>query len=78
MPTATVFLNNRSQAIRLPKAVAFPPDVRRVAVRVDGNSLIISPLVESWQAWGRARQVRDPGFMASRDQGAFDQRDWAA
>jgi len=31
MVRTTVFLSNRSQAVRLPKGVAFPPDVKEVA-----------------------------------------------
>ena len=77
MPTATVFMNNRNQAIRLPKAVEFPPDVKRVSVRVEGTTLVISPVAESWQDWARNRQARDPSFMATRDQGSFDRREWA-
>ena len=76
MPTATVFMNNRNQAIRLPKAVEFPPDVKRVSVRVEGTTRIITPVADSWQQWARNRLVRDPSFMATRDQGMFDRRDW--
>ena len=32
MTRSTVFTSNRSQAVRLPKAVAFPADVRQVEI----------------------------------------------
>lgn len=39
----TVFLSNRSQAVRLPKAVALPDDVKRVEVIAVGRTRIITP-----------------------------------
>ncbi len=50
---AKVFKTNRSQAIRLPKAVAFPDDVEEVVVVVSGNSRIITPAGGSWAEWFR-------------------------
>ena len=76
MTTATVFLNNRSQAVRLPKAVAFPPGVDKVEVRVEGASRVLTPVVSSWAEWARTRQCVDPDFLADRDQGEWDVRDW--
>jgi len=77
VPTATIFMNNRSQAIRLPKAAAFPPGVKHVNIRVEGTTRIITPVADSWQEWARNRQAGDPSFMDPRDQGTFDRRDWA-
>lgn len=45
---ATLFLSNRSQAIRLPKAVAFGDDVRDVTILQDGPRRIIVPADASW------------------------------
>ncbi len=36
MTRTTLFLTNRSQAVRLPKDVAFPPGVREVSILRDG------------------------------------------
>ena len=44
----TVFKNNRSQAVRLPKAIALPESVKRVDVVAVGNTRIITPLGQSW------------------------------
>ncbi len=38
----TVFLSNRSQAVRLPKAVALPENVKRVEVIAVGRTRIIT------------------------------------
>ena len=38
MTRSTVFTSNRSQAVRLPKAVAFPADVHQVEIIKIGHS----------------------------------------
>lgn len=48
MATTRLFQSNRSQAVRIPKAVEFPPDVREVAVRRVGRNRIISPANALW------------------------------
>ncbi|MDE2516314.1 MAG: AbrB/MazE/SpoVT family DNA-binding domain-containing protein [Rhodospirillales bacterium] len=49
MPTRTsLFLSNRSQAVRLPKAVAFADDVREVVILADGPRRIIMPADAAW------------------------------
>lgn len=48
MATTRVFISNRSQAVRLPKALEFPPDVRDVAIRRIGRSRVVSPANEIW------------------------------
>ena len=47
MAIGTVFLNNRTQAIRLPVDVRLPEGVRKVAIRVKGNERIIAPVGET-------------------------------
>ncbi len=41
----TVFLSNRSQAVRLPKAVALPEDVKKVEIIAIGRTRISLPPV---------------------------------
>jgi antitoxin VapB len=48
MVRSTVFTSNRSQAVRLPKAVAFPADVRQVEIIKVGRSRLISPVGKRW------------------------------
>lgn len=45
---STVFKSNRSQAVRLPKEVAFPDNVHRVEVIVVGQSRLIVPEGQRW------------------------------
>ncbi len=44
----TLFLLNRSQAVRLPKAVAFAETVRDVVIIPDGPRRIIAPAEAAW------------------------------
>ena len=49
MPTrTTLFLSNRSQAVRLPRAVAFGDGVREVIITQDGPRRIIAPADAAW------------------------------
>ena len=63
----TVFKSNRSQAVRLPKAVALPDSVHRVDVVAIGNTRLITPAGESWDSWFDATGVSDD-FMPEREQ----------
>ncbi|AAO54577.1 type II toxin-antitoxin system VapB family antitoxin [Pseudomonas syringae pv. actinidiae] len=67
MEQSTVFKSNRSQAVRLPKAVALPDDVKRVDVVAVGRTRIISPAGEMWNSWFDGESVSDD-FMAEREQ----------
>jgi antitoxin VapB len=48
MTRSTVFLTNRSQAVRLPKSVAFPEDVHQVEIVKLGHSRLISLVGRRW------------------------------
>jgi antitoxin VapB len=62
-----IFKNNRSQAIRLPKEVAFPESVKDVEIIAIGNKRVIAPVSQSWDEW-----FNEPGvstdFMTVRIQ----------
>lgn len=49
MPKTKLFQSNRSQAVRLPKAVEFPPEVRDVVVRRVGRTRVITPANAAWE-----------------------------
>ncbi len=64
MSTTTIFLTNRSQAVRLPKSVAFPPGVDHVTILRDGPRRIIVPANAVWDDFFDA-----PGIdLGTRDQ----------
>ncbi|AIN60441.1 MULTISPECIES: type II toxin-antitoxin system VapB family antitoxin [Pseudomonas] len=74
MEQGAVFKSNRSQAIRMPKALALPEDVTRVDIVAVGRSRIISPAGESWDSWFEGDDV-SADFMASREQPADQERE---
>jgi antitoxin VapB len=48
MTRTTLLQSNRTQAVRLPKGVAFPEGVREVAILRDGMRRVIVPVDASW------------------------------
>ena len=60
-------MNNRSQAVRLPKSVALPEGVKDVLIVAIGDRRIITPVVESWDDWFDRGGVSDD-FMRVREQ----------
>lgn len=44
----TIFKSNRSQAVRIPKELAFPDGMKKVFVRRVGKSLILTPVDALW------------------------------
>lgn len=74
MERASVFKNNRSQAIRLPKRVAMPPDVRQVDIVALGRARLIVPAGTAWESWFAEEPVTSD-FMANREQPADQERD---
>ncbi len=67
MVQTRVFKSNQSQAVRLPKAVELPENIKDVEVVAVGNTRIISPAGSSWDEWFDAEGVSDD-FMEARDQ----------
>ncbi|MFS2198462.1 type II toxin-antitoxin system VapB family antitoxin [Pseudomonas sp. Pseusp3] len=74
MEQTTLFMSNRSQAVRLPKAVAMPGDVKRVDVIAIGRARIITPAGESWDSWFDGESVTSD-FMNDREQPADQERE---
>lgn len=67
MERVNIFKNNTSQAIRLPKAVAYPDSVQQVDIVIQGRARIITPASESWDSWFESEGVSDD-FMENRQQ----------
>ena len=66
---STIFTTNRSQAVRLPKAVAFPADVHQVDIIVVGNSRIMAPVGRRWDEFFLHGPATSDDFMITRDIG---------
>jgi antitoxin VapB len=59
--TAKVFMNNRSQAVRLPKDFQFR--TKEVYIRKDGADVILSPRPSDWSAYLANGAVASESFM---------------
>ncbi len=51
MSIGTVFVNNRTQAVRLPVDVRLPEGVHKVEIRVKGRERIIAPVGQTWDSF---------------------------
>ncbi|VAW67836.1 VapB protein (antitoxin to VapC) [hydrothermal vent metagenome] len=69
-----LFKSNKSQAVRLPKAVEMAENISVVDIVAIGNTRIITPAGESWDVWFDGKGVSDD-FMESREQPADQQRE---
>ncbi|MGT2504168.1 type II toxin-antitoxin system VapB family antitoxin [Bradyrhizobium guangxiense] len=75
MTNSTVFTSNRSQAVRLPKAVAFPANVHHVDILKVGRSRIIVPQGKRWDDLFESGPRASEDFMAEREQPAVEERE---
>lgn len=73
--SSTVFTSNRSQAVRLPKAVAFPDDVHQVDILRIGPSRVIVPHGRRWDDLFSAGSHASDDFMSERQQPAAEERE---
>jgi antitoxin VapB len=62
-----IFKSNRSQAVRLPKEVAYPDSVKDIKITAVGNKRIITPAGQSWDDWFDAKGVSED-FLSERRQ----------
>lgn len=71
MVRTKLFLSNRSQALRLSKDVAFPPNVDEVAILRDGARRVIVPAQAVWDDFFAAPGIEFP----DRDQPQMQERE---
>lgn len=62
-----IFKSNRSQAVRLPKNIAYPETVKDVEITKVGNKRIIMPIDQSWDDWFDDHRASED-FMSERQQ----------
>ena len=59
--TARIFMNNRSQAVRLPKEFQFT--TQEVFIRREGEEVILSPRPADWSEYLASGPVASQNFM---------------
>lgn len=74
MTKATIFTNNKSQAVRLPKDVALPDTVKRVEIIKLGKTRLIAPVGISWDSFFDSPVVSED-FMNDRQQPSQQRRE---
>jgi antitoxin VapB len=75
MPRSTVFTSNRSHAVRLPKAVAFPEDVHQVEIVKLGQARLITPVGRRWDDFFLNGPQVSEDFMSDRVQPPAEERE---
>ena len=63
--TAKLFINGRSQAVRLPKAFRF--EGSEVYIRKEGDDVILSAKKPSWDEFFNAASMFGDDFLAERE-----------
>jgi antitoxin VapB len=59
--TAKIFMNNRSQAVRLPKDFQF--NTQEVFIRKEGSDVVLSPRPADWSSFLAEAPVASADFM---------------
>jgi len=75
MTSSTLFTSNRTQAVRLPKAVAFPEDVRQVDILKIGRTRVIVPQGKRWDDLFQNGPRASEDFLPDRKQPAAEERE---
>ena len=66
MALGSVFVNNRTQAVRLPAETRFPEGVKKVIVRVVGVDRVLSPVNNAWDSFFLSKEGVTEDFMTDR------------
>ena len=69
-----VFKINKSQAVRLPKPVAFPDSIVEVEIVAAGDKRIITPSGRAWDDWFDGPGVSSD-FLTAREQPPDQERE---
>jgi antitoxin VapB len=70
---AKLFMNNRSQAVRLPKEFQF--NTTDVFIRRNGDEVILSPRPRDWSAYFASGPAASAEFMDAVDDLSVQERD---
>jgi len=66
MPKGTIFMNNRTQSVRIPAEYRFPDEVKSVTIRKVGNALVLTPTEGSWDNFFLSKDRPSEDFMQDR------------
>ncbi|NOR72234.1 MAG: AbrB/MazE/SpoVT family DNA-binding domain-containing protein [Methylomarinum sp.] len=66
MLQGSVFVNNKTQAIRLPVEARFDDSVKRVMIRKVGKERILSPIENTWDSFFLSEDRVSDDFLPER------------
>ena len=66
MLQGSVFVNNKTQAIRLPVEARFDDSVKRVIIRKVGKERILSPIENTWDSFFLSDAEVSKDFLSER------------
>ena len=72
---SAVFKLNKSQAVRIPKKIAFSDEVTSVSVVRRGASIVLTPLDRSWDSWFDHDLAVSEDYMNDREQPTHQERE---
>lgn len=75
MTQAAIFMNNRTQAVRLPADMRFDASVKKVNVRRCGNERILTPVDRAWDSFFLSKDVVSEDFLADRRNPVVSERE---
>ena len=75
MKTAKIFMNGRSQAVRLPKEFRF--DCEEVFIQKQGDKVILSSKMPDWDDFFNLESAFDDDFLAEREDSPPQERDFS-
>lgn len=73
MTTTRLFKSNKTQAVRLPKDVAFDDDVSEVQILIDGDARVLVPAGKKWD-WFFSHLATLGDDFPDRDQPPIQER----
>lgn len=66
MIQGSIFVNNKTQAVRLPINVRFDDSIKRVVIRKLGKERILSPLENTWDSFFLTEETLSDDFLTER------------
>lgn len=75
MPKGTIFMNNRTQSVRIPAEYRFPDEVKTVSIRKVGNTLVLTPSEGVWDNFFLSEERPTEDFMQDRGEQSQAERE---
>jgi len=66
MLQGSIFVNNKTQAVRLPVGARFDDDVKRVVIRKVGKERVLSPIENTWDSFFLSDDKVSDDFLTER------------